>query len=87
MAGTNLASHYGKLEIIRVFSTETTRKSSMVRKLRQSSFRRYSLGGAVFRVAYTSAQLIQGITFEKARRATNRSPKNDDLEPRERFVL
>ncbi len=29
----------------------------------------------------------QGITFEKARRATNHSLKNDDLEPRELFVL
>ena len=43
-------SHYGKLEIIWFSSTETTGKSSMVRKLRHSSFRQYPLGGAVFRV-------------------------------------
>ena len=30
----------------------------MIRKLRQSSFRQYPLGGAVFRVACTSARLI-----------------------------
>ena len=55
-------SRYGKLKIIWVFSTETTRKSGMVRKLRQSSFRRYLLGGAVFRVACTSsARLIHCI--------------------------
>ena len=55
-------SHYGKLELIRFFSTETTRKSSMVRKLRQSSFRQYPLGGAVFRVDCNSARLIHCTT-------------------------
>ena len=54
-------SQRGKLEIIRGFSTETTRKSSMVRNLRHSSFRQYPLGGAVFRVACTSARLIHCI--------------------------
>ena len=54
-------SRYGKLEIIRVFSTETACKSGTVRKLRYSSFRRYPLGGAVFCVACTSARLIHCI--------------------------
>ena len=63
IAGANLAiySRYGKLEIIRFFSTETTRKSSMVRQPRNYSFRQYPLGGAVFRIACTSARLIHCI--------------------------
>ena len=62
----NIMIHLRKMHVV-LFdafdsSTETTRKSGMVRKPIYASFRQYPLSGAVFRVACTSARLIHCIT-------------------------
>ena len=54
-------SRYEKLKLFGFFPTQTTRKSSMFGILRQPSLQQYPLGGAVFREACASAQLIHCI--------------------------